>query len=125
MIKGNIIQMSLAAVLLTTALSAQSSRELSLSEAISYALQHKADAEKAQLNIKNADAQITEAKAGALPKLNASSTTTYNPILQEMVIPSFIDPTQTLKLTMGQKWQLRSEERRVGKECRSRWSPYH
>ena len=23
------------------------------------------------------------------------------------------------------KVQLRSEERRVGKECRSRWSPYH
>ena len=22
-------------------------------------------------------------------------------------------------------WELRSEERRVGKECRSRWSPYH
>ena len=22
-------------------------------------------------------------------------------------------------------WPLRSEERRVGKECRSRWSPYH
>ena len=22
-------------------------------------------------------------------------------------------------------WQLESEERRVGKECRSRWSPYH
>src|SRR5256885_10085176 len=26
----------------------------------------------------------------------------------------------------GSLWQLnRSEERRVGKECRSRWSPYH
>ena len=27
----------------------------------------------------------------------------------------------------GIKWyiNLRSEERRVGKECRSRWSPYH
>ena len=23
------------------------------------------------------------------------------------------------------KIQFRSEERRVGKECRSRWSPYH
>src|SRR2546430_11352704 len=23
------------------------------------------------------------------------------------------------------RWPLRSEERRVGKECRSRWSPYH
>src|SRR3712207_8796193 len=22
-------------------------------------------------------------------------------------------------------WQVRSEERRVGKECRSRWPPYH
>ena len=22
-------------------------------------------------------------------------------------------------------YELRSEERRVGKECRSRWSPYH
>src|SRR5256885_14583310 len=22
-------------------------------------------------------------------------------------------------------WRFRSEERRVGKECRSRWSPYH
>ena len=25
----------------------------------------------------------------------------------------------------GLAYQLRSEERRVGKECRSRWSPYH
>ena len=23
------------------------------------------------------------------------------------------------------QWTKRSEERRVGKECRSRWSPYH
>ena len=29
--------------------------------------------------------------------------------------------TTTLKAISG----LRSEERRVGKECRSRWSPYH
>ena len=26
---------------------------------------------------------------------------------------------------MIDSWQTRSEERRVGKECRSRWSPYH
>ena len=25
----------------------------------------------------------------------------------------------------GRKNSLRSEERRVGKECRARWSPYH
>src|SRR2546426_12346913 len=30
-----------------------------------------------------------------------------------------VDPKKLSKL------ELRSEERRVGKECRSRWSPYH
>ena len=29
-----------------------------------------------------------------------------------------------LRLRLAPK-QIRSEERRVGKECRSRWSPYH
>ena len=29
------------------------------------------------------------------------------------------------KLMKGTKVSARSEERRVGKECRSRWSPYH
>ena len=28
-------------------------------------------------------------------------------------------------LTVGRELRARSEERRVGKECRSRWSPYH
>src|SRR3712207_4430276 len=28
-------------------------------------------------------------------------------------------------VTTGDRFLLRSEERRVGKECRSRWSPYH
>ena len=30
-----------------------------------------------------------------------------------------------LQLLIIQKYMNRSEERRVGKECRSRWSPYH
>src|SRR3712207_7386422 len=32
---------------------------------------------------------------------------------------------QHLNRTVGEFEQSRSEERRVGKECRSRWSPYH
>ena len=31
-----------------------------------------------------------------------------------------VSPAQITRLKRG-----RSEERRVGKECRSRWSPYH
>ena len=30
-----------------------------------------------------------------------------------------------LKSYSAADWRRRSEERRVGKECRSRWSPYH
>src|SRR5256885_7602573 len=35
--------------------------------------------------------------------------------------------TRSAKLVCGSRSQIsrRSEERRVGKECRSRWSPYH
>ena len=32
---------------------------------------------------------------------------------------------RSLRPEMDNKWLKRSEERRVGKECRSRWSPYH
>ena len=32
---------------------------------------------------------------------------------------------ENLALAAGKGGWLRSEERRVGKECRSRWSPYH
>src|SRR3712207_5038748 len=33
-------------------------------------------------------------------------------------------PQRRNTMPLGDEW-LRSEERRVGKECRSRWSPYH
>src|SRR3712207_9337266 len=36
-----------------------------------------------------------------------------------------LDKNATVTLTHSRTRQLRSEERRVGKECRSRWSPYH
>ena len=31
----------------------------------------------------------------------------------------------TISISSDEKDSVRSEERRVGKECRSRWSPYH
>ena len=30
-----------------------------------------------------------------------------------------------IKMNKSESKKIRSEERRVGKECRSRWSPYH
>jgi len=44
---------------------------------------------------------------------------------QETVIP--LEGLDPVMLSQGKEVQgdVRSEERRVGKECRSRWSPYH
>ena len=35
------------------------------------------------------------------------------------------DKDDEMKMSLRSKTKVRSEERRVGKECRSRWSPYH
>ena len=39
--------------------------------------------------------------------------------------PLFVEKIQELIQQISQFDEDRSEERRVGKECRSRWSPYH
>ena len=48
-------------------------------------------------------------------------TLTLAPIrLEDKInLPGYVDPYEELWV------KVRSEERRVGKECRSRWSPYH
>ena len=46
---------------------------------------------------------------------------TIGDVLREMEKSGKGITTSALLLTLGR----RSEERRVGKECRSRWSPYH
>ena len=38
---------------------------------------------------------------------------------------TFASNTYSLDCSIEQVKENRSEERRVGKECRSRWSPYH
>src|SRR3712207_7384809 len=42
------------------------------------------------------------------------------------LVPDVGDAAQVRARGLGRAFeQVRSEERRVGKECRSRWSPYH
>src|SRR3712207_9412648 len=50
-----------------------------------------------------------------------------DPDLEERTIAPSLDRFLTVVTNSGGtvKTEIRSEERRVGKECRSRWSPYH
>ena len=49
-------------------------------------------------------------------------------LLSSLFCPAQVSPLQFNKngeFKIVQFTDIRSEERRVGKECRSRWSPYH
>ena len=85
---------------------AQEPQQLSLADAINYALEHKADAEKARLDVQKGELEIAETKASALPTLAISGNTNYNPLLQENVLPGeiFGQPGTNVKVAFGQKW---------------------
>lgn len=82
-----------------TALRAQ--QTVSLQDAIREALQNKAEAKKAALEIKKAEYKIDEAKAGALPQISAAGALTYNPIIQQTLL---VFDGQKLTAEMGQPW---------------------
>ena len=65
-----------------------------------------------------------------------SHASAYHPESRAVYIIPGEEPEESIDSTSGMyildvhhyawsKRQYRSEERRVGKECRSRWSPYH
>lgn len=82
---------------------AQAQQELTLSEAVNYALENKAEAVKARLNVKNSEYQIQEVRANALPQINANGSLTYNPIIQQMALEMEGGGVQIIK--MGTPWQ--------------------
>src|SRR5256885_11358874 len=64
-------------------------------------------------------AAVDAARALGLEKLPIVSLAKQQ---EEVFFPARPDPLQLSRRSPSLK---RSEERRVGKECRSRWSPYH
>lgn len=99
----------LLALMATPLLHAQDgpARELTLKDAINYALENKAEARKAKLSVENSAYQIEEVRARALPTITANGNLTYNPILQLNALPGqfFGAPEGSVILApLGQKW---------------------
>ncbi len=82
-------------------MSLQAQQQVSLPDAIQKALQNKAEAKKAALQIQKAEYKINEAKAGALPQISVSGGLTYNPIIQESLLEF---GGQRITAKMGQAW---------------------
>src|SRR5690606_4864853 len=99
------MRIALSVLMLLCFGAAQAQTELSLKDAVDFALKHKADAVKAGLDIENADYRIAEVRANALPQVNGQSGLTYNAKLQTMAL-SLGGQTQVIK--MGTPWQANS-----------------
>ena len=91
-------------------------KELTLKDAIRYALENKADAEKARLEVTKSEYKIQEVRANALPNISASGGMVYNPKLQATYIdastfafPGIPASDEPLKMEMGQKWTANAE----------------
>ncbi len=90
-----------AAFMIFGSTSAFSQQQVSLQEAIKQALQNKAEAKKAALEVKRAELKITEARAGALPQISATAGLTYNPIIQESLLEF---GGEKIRAQLGQPW---------------------
>lgn len=84
----------------------QAQEKLTLKTAIDYALEHKADAQRAALKVENSAYQIQEVRARALPKINVSGSLMYNPLLRENALPGELigQPGETLLVSFGTEW---------------------
>ncbi|MGN4144302.1 TolC family protein [Flavobacterium johnsoniae] len=94
-------------VLCTIGLSAAAqTTTLTLKDAVNYALQNKADAKKAKLQVENSEYKIQEVRSRALPQISANGNLTYNPIIQTTVIvgAAFGAPGTAIQAAFGQKW---------------------
>ncbi|OMQ12124.1 TolC family protein [[Flexibacter] sp. ATCC 35103] len=81
-------------------------KTLTLKDALIYALENKADAKKAKLQVENSEYKIQEVRSRALPQISANGSLTYNPVIQTTVIDGagFGAPGTTIQAAFGQKW---------------------
>src|ERR1017187_7619666 len=120
---GIYVFLSLSMLLWAGRLAATAQDPLALRQVIEQALEQSPLAAIARADGQEAKSAATMARTQLLPRLNFTED-----------ISRGYDPVYAFgtRLRQGQFTQadfalnaLRSEERRVGKECRSRWSPYH
>ena len=105
-----------SALLCLSFMSFAQQKELTLKDAIRYALENKADAEKARLEVTKSEYKIQEVRANALPNISVSGGMVYNPKLQATYIdastfafPGMPASNEPIKMEMGQKWSANAE----------------
>ncbi len=89
---------------LTNSLLAQEIKTFSLKEAIAYAMENNYTLINSEKDVESAKYRVKESTSIGLPQVNGSIS--YNDNLQRpvMIIPDFTDPTKTMELQFGTKY---------------------
>ena len=98
--------------IIASAAAASAQTRLTLQQALSRAMEVNNTVERSRAEVLVQDENRRQLLSAVLPRVTATGSTIRN--TTEVSFGSGADARVT-----------RSEERRVGKECRSRWSPYH
>ena len=84
--------------------SAQEVYHMTLEQAVEYAMKHNYDIQSAEKDIETARKKITETTAIGLPQINGLISYNDNMMLPVMIIPDFSDPSKTMELKFGTKY---------------------
>src|SRR5258705_9735786 len=79
----------------------------------------------AELCVDDAGENLSTQQAVMNPPPQQANSTHCSIAATATALPPHTITRHDVKYYMGRIFDIRSEERRVGKECRSRWSPYH
>jgi outer membrane protein TolC len=94
-----IIPILLSGLLLSTAAHAQ--EQLTLKQALNYAVSNNINARKARLDIDRGKYKTDEIKGQALPQLSGNAGLTYNPIIGQLVVGD-------MSFQLGRKWNAQA-----------------
>src|SRR5688572_24267900 len=98
-------KLTAAFLFIATLLQAQV-KELTLKDALQYALENKAEAQKAKLDVENSDHKFAEVRSRALPQVSLNGTLSNNPILLQSALPGTIfgQPGTVIMVPFQQEW---------------------
>jgi len=98
--------MALVLLPVVWAASGQQAQPLSLTDCLKQTVANSATLQKARLEARRGDLQVKELTAQGLPQISASAQINYNPTLQVIFFPDFLNgnPDEVSPVTIGTSW---------------------
>ena len=91
-------------IAVTSSVIAQEVRHMSVKQAIDYAMENNYQIINAEKDVESAGYQVKESTSLGLPQVNASVNYNDNIARPVMIIPDFTDPTKTMEIQFGTKY---------------------